>query len=370
MTLLIQNGLFDENKDEAPPISFSESLLALSKVRGLGIKGIFRIVDKYRDNLGEIFSHNGETLFHELASLEVSGAKGIAVSIFKEKDELIETAKKEVKSLHARNITILSPRQLPNRITLYPDSPLWLFVEGNVNALSTRPTVGVVGSRQPTDSGRLFARRVAKSLSMYDAVVVSGLAEGIDDEIHRFSMSYNLKNVAFLGHGINRVFPQATSDTRSQIIAGGGAVVTEYFPDDTYQRSQFVARNRLQAMLSEAVVFVEAKQKSGTLHTYNFSKRYKRHVIGIKSNWDALDKIIEKDGYPVFDLNKKSGMKLLDREFRRLSEAIGRKNSIVDKLEKQIFEEISIRDIKSSDIKDLHARFISMTANLLSGEEK
>lgn len=370
MNFLIQNGLFDDNKNEDLPIPFAESLMALSKVRGLGVKGIHRIVERYRDDLGRILELDGDALLNELIGLEISGARNIALSIYEDKNAILDAAKREVEDLRRRNITILSPRQLPNRITLYSDSPLWLFVEGNVNALSTRPTIGVVGSRQPTDSGRLFARRVAKSLSMYDAVVVSGLAEGIDDEIHRFSMSYNLKNIAFLGHGINKVFPQATSDTRNQIIAGGGAVVTEYFPDDTYQRSQFVARNRLQAMLSEAIVFVEAKQKSGTLHTYNFSKRYKRHIIGIKSNWDALDKIIEKDGYPVFDLGKKSGMRLLDREFRRISESIGRKNSMVDKLERQIFEEISIRDIKQSDIKELHARFISMTANLINGDDQ
>lgn len=367
---MIQNGLFDESINDSPSITFPDALIALSRVKGLGIKSISKIVEKHKDSLSDIFMLEPDQLFNELTDLDISGARNIAALITEEKDELIDLAQKEVSRLEERRITILSPRQLPNRLTSYSDSPRWLFVEGNVNALTGRPTIGVVGSRQPTENGKLYARRVAKSLSIYDTTIVSGLAEGIDDEIHRFSMSYGLKNIAFLGHGINKVFPQTTSDTRNQILASGGAIVTEYFPDETYQRSHFVARNRLQAMLSEIIVFVEAKQKSGTLHTYNFSKRYNRHIIGVKSSWEAIDKIIEREGYPVFDLSKKSGMRLLDREIRHLSENIGQKHSVIENLEKQIFEEISIRDVKPSDIKELHARFLSMAARLVRSEDK
>ena len=99
---------------------------------------------------------------------------------------------------------------------------------------------------------------------------------------HRTSVSEGVRNLAFLGHGINIVFPQETAQTRDRILKAGGAVATEYLPNEHYQKRYFVERNRLQAGLADFVIPVEAHPTGGTAHTVRFARQLGKPVIGIR----------------------------------------------------------------------------------------
>lgn len=341
-----QPGLFDYPSSPAsghgPP--FPIALLAISKIRGLGVKGINRIVKNYGDSLGDIFLDDIDVTIARLNNESVSSLDTIINTIRSDQQSLISAAEFELEDLSQRNISVLSPTQLPPQLRGRNDSPQWLFVEGNPAALFS-PAVAAVGTREPSEDGRKSARMVARILSAYDVTVVSGLADGIDDEIHRATLDRDLRNVAFLGHGINRVFPAATSTTRDRIIYQGGAVVTEYFPNENFQKSFFVQRNRLQALSSILSIFVEAKQKSGTAHTLRFAEKYGKKIVGVRLFDSGIDLTIKEMGQPVVDLRTQEGCRELDKIVNSAVGGMNNRAKVVSKIIRIIESEVKIRHL-------------------------
>jgi DNA protecting protein DprA len=167
----------------------------------------------------------------------------------------------------------------------------------------------VVGTRNPTDHGLEAARRLSVTLARSGCIILSGLAEGIDAAAHQTAVDYGAPTVAVLGHGVDVVFPASTSRLRREIVDSGGAVVSEYLPNDSYTRERFVQRNRIQAALSKTVAVVEGKAKSGTAHTMRFARQMGREAFGVRIGPGAntpqqeLHRELSKQGFPVFDLD-------------------------------------------------------------------
>ena len=181
-------------------------------------------------------------------------------------------------------VEILTPQDIdyPDRLRTLPDMPVVLYVTGNIACLSGGRYVAMVGTRRPSRYGQQACHDLALNLARAGAVVVSGLADGLDAEAHRAAVEAGTPTVAFLGTAIDKTFPAANAPLRSAIEAGGGAVVSEYPPD--YQgktTGTFLARNRLIAGLSEAVCVTEARRRSGTLNTVSHAVRYGRPVFSV-----------------------------------------------------------------------------------------
>ena len=114
------------------------------------------------------------------------------------------------------------------------------------------------------------------------AVIVSGLADGLDSEGHRAAVEAGQQTVAFLGTAINKTFPAVNVTLRTELEALGGAVLSEYPPDYTGKMTgTFLARNRLIAGLSEALCVAEARTRSGTLNTVSHAEEYGRPVFAV-----------------------------------------------------------------------------------------
>jgi len=208
----------------------------------------------------------------------------------------------------------------PTVLNDLPNAPPWLFVEGNVEVLYDPSIVGVVGTRDPTDEGIEATRRLSVDLARAGCVILSGLAEGIDEVAHRTAVDYGAPTIAVLGHGIDVVFPASTAGLRRQLTALGGAVVSEYLPRDLYNRDRFVQRNRIQAALSKAVAIVEGQSKSGTAHTMRFASQLQRNLFGVrvgssmKIPQQEILSDLEKQGASIFDLAALEGREQL-RDF-------------------------------------------------------
>jgi DNA processing protein len=147
--------------------------------------------------------------------------------------------------------------------------------------------VAVVGTRRPSPTGRRTASRIATGLSRAGATVVSGLAVGIDGAAHAACVAEGRPTIAFLGGGHAVLFPRAHDRLADAIVAGGGAVVSEYAPRTEPSRGTFPQRNRLISGAADAVVVVEAGARSGALVTASWALEQGRECFVVPGSIDA-----------------------------------------------------------------------------------
>jgi DNA processing protein len=169
----------------------------------------------------------------------------------------------------------------PERLGAIFDPPRALYLRGDGEAeLLGRRAVAVVGARACSPYGSQVARMLGRELAAAGLVVVSGLARGIDGQAHRGALEAGGLTVAVLGCGIDRDYP-ASNAQLSRRIEERGLVVSEYEPGVEPAPWRFPARNRIIAGLCEAVVVVEARDRSGALITADFALDEGREVFAV-----------------------------------------------------------------------------------------
>jgi DNA processing protein len=191
-----------------------------------------------------------------------------------------------VRGLGLTVVTLDEP-SYPERLRLVELPPPLLFVRGRAEALSATSAVAVVGTRRPTDKGRLIAGWIGSALARTGAAVVSGLAVGIDGVAHAAVVAEGGTTVAVLGGGHARLFPKAHERLADAIAQSGGAVVSELAPDTTPTRGTFPRRNRLVSGLSDATVVVEAGRRSGALITAGWALEQGRECFLVPGPLDS-----------------------------------------------------------------------------------
>ncbi len=173
-----------------------------------------------------------------------------------------------------------SDAAFPRRLLSVHDPPPGLFVRGSgALSLLERPSVAVVGARACSSYGNAVAISLARELAAAGAVVVSGLARGVDAAAHRGALEAGL-TVAVLGCGIDRDYPRAHAQLAER-IADGGLIVSEYAPGVEPAPWRFPARNRIVAGLTQATVVVEARERSGALITADLALDEGREVLAV-----------------------------------------------------------------------------------------
>ena len=171
--------------------------------------------------------------------------------------------------------------RFPPRLKAIFDPPRSLYLRGSGEPeLLGRRAVGVVGARSCSPYGAQVARMLGRELAAAGLVVVSGLARGIDGEAHRGALESGGPTVGVLGCGIDRDYPAANASLFRR-MEDGGLVVSEYEAGVEPAPWRFPARNRIIAGLCEAVVVVEARQRSGALITADFALEEGREVFAV-----------------------------------------------------------------------------------------
>jgi len=167
----------------------------------------------------------------------------------------------------------------PELLNQIPGPPKMLYVNGNPDVLHL-PALAIVGSRNPTQAGARNAYEFARHLGSCGFCIVSGLAQGIDTAAHRGALDAGAATIAFLGHGIDRVYPAANREL-AHLIARNGALVSE-FPLGLQPRKElFPQRNRLISGVSLGTLVVEAARRSGSLITARLSGEQGREIFAI-----------------------------------------------------------------------------------------
>ncbi len=166
----------------------------------------------------------------------------------------------------------------PEALKQIPSPPAVLFVQGDPETLH-RPQIAIVGSRNPTETGRQLAFEFAARLSSLGLVVTSGLALGIDGAAHRGALTQGT-TVAVAGTGPDRVYPARHRELAEEIVTRG-AVVTEFPPGTPVRPHHFPRRNRIISGLSLGTLVVEATRRSGSLITARHALEQGREVMAV-----------------------------------------------------------------------------------------
>jgi DNA processing protein len=261
------------------------ALLGLSRLKGVGFQTLTRLGG--RQGVSALL--DSKSVSNVIEKLSEAGARlGSEISPAEPWDKFRErlwcVGLEVVRPLVEQKIRFLfcDDAKFPRRVAEMPDAirPDWLFVAGNLELLD-RPSLAIVGTRDPSASGEFLSRYAVSCAQQLDAPVVSGLAQGIDRLVHEWCLHVSLPTISVLGTGIQVPYPARHAPLSDAIISAGGALVSEYMPDQPPSGQQFVWRNRLQAALGCATIPVEWRQKSGTAHTVRFSRKLARPVIGI-----------------------------------------------------------------------------------------
>jgi DNA processing protein len=174
-----------------------------------------------------------------------------------------------------RVLTLDDP-DYPARLRAIDLPPPALLLAGDAGALGAPRAVAIVGTRRPTERGRLIAARIGAAVAKGGAVVVSGLAVGIDGAAHASVVAERRPTVAVLGSGHDRLYPAAHRRLTADIVATGGAVISELWPDREPSKNTFPQRNRVISGLADATIVVEAGIRSGALITADWALRQGR----------------------------------------------------------------------------------------------
>jgi DNA processing protein len=250
--------------------------LALALTPGLGPTRVRKLVEHFG---------SAERVFHaSLTELEATGMQAVSAQSLATGKSL-ELAQQEIaKEAEAgAKIIALDDPAYPPRLKEIYDPSVVLFVRGKVEVLS-KPGIAMVGTRHPTPYGLGMAERLAKDLAARGLVIISGMARGVDTASHRGAIAASRETVAVFGTGIDVMYPKENSRLAEQILALGGALMSE-FPVGTFPAPQnFPIRNRIISGMSVGVLVVEAAEYSGTRITARCALEQNRDVYAVPGN--------------------------------------------------------------------------------------
>ncbi len=166
----------------------------------------------------------------------------------------------------------------PKSLKILSDCPDVIFALGDISILNNF-SLAIIGSRQCTPESRIVAENITKDLSKNNIVIVSGLAIGIDSIAHNSCIDVNGKTVAVLGGGILNPYPKSNVELFNRIIDNGGCIISEYFPYDKVTKITLHKRNRIISSLSNGVVIIQAREKSGSLVTAKYAQKQKKKIF-------------------------------------------------------------------------------------------
>lgn len=170
----------------------------------------------------------------------------------------------------------------PQILMTIADPPRILYWQGaEPSSWLKLPKVGIVGSRTPTTYGQEITYKFALALAAEGAVIVSGLAFGIDSIAHKAALDAGGLTVAILPGSLETIYPASHRGLAQQILASGGTLISEYPPGTNIMAHNFIARNRLISGLSDVVLITQAAKNSGSLHTANFALEQAKTVMSV-----------------------------------------------------------------------------------------
>jgi DNA processing protein len=256
--------------------------LAWSKVAGVGPILIDRLCQRF-GNLETAWNIDGQQLLQIDGIGTQSLAKILAARASIDPQKLLREH-----TLDNPDWWVRSDADYPALLAEIPSAPTVLYYRGQAQIAQPQtnaPAIGIVGTRDPSDYGKRWARKIASTLANKGYPIVSGLAQGIDTEAHTACLEAGGLTIAVVGTGVNMVYPPRNQQLTAQ-IAQHGLIVSEYPANTPPDRSHFPARNRIIAGLSRVTIVIEAPTKSGALITAYQANDFGRDVYALPGSLD------------------------------------------------------------------------------------
>jgi DNA processing protein len=247
------------------------------------LNGLSKIGPISAKNLLEFFNFDPVAIFKANRS-DLLKIKGVGEKICESLKELKneEWLIAEKKKIEKRNASFLIQTELPDILLEIYDPPIGLYVAGQI---PKRPFVAIVGTRNPTMYGLKQARIMAQKLTQAGFCIVSGMARGIDSAAHEGALDAGGPTIAFLGSGLDIVYPPENINLYQRIMENG-AVISEFPFGRRADRRTFPMRNRLVSGVSQAVLVIESAASGGSLITAQFAADQGRTVFAVPGRID------------------------------------------------------------------------------------
>ena len=247
--------------------------LWLSLCRGLSAAGAQKFLRRFGSAKGVYYAPESELR-------EVEGATPQEVKALLNRDLARAERVRAACEDQGVRILCLQDADYPERLRNIPDPPSVLYVQGTLPPVDDRITIGVVGTRKASAYGKEMAERIGRDLAEAGAVVVTGLAEGIDSAAAKGALKGRGAVIAVLGTSTDKVYP-SWNDKLQGTVAREGALVSEYPPGTGPTRTSFPQRNRIISGLSLGITVVQAPEKSGSLITAARAQEHGRDVFAV-----------------------------------------------------------------------------------------
>lgn len=277
------NYSFEEKPDM--PDETLKYKIAITLIKGIG-NNLAKNLIAYIGSVEGVFKEKQQAL---------SKIPGIGDVLSKEiiSQQVLSRAELEIEFILKNKIEThyFTDRNYPYRLKECADSPIMLYSKGNCD-FNKGKFIGIVGTRNATEWGKDNCKKLILDLATTqpNAVIISGLAYGIDICAHKAALESGLSTIGIVGHGLDRIYPAAHRPTAVKML-NEGALLTEYLSQTNPDRQNFVQRNRIIAGMCDATVVVESAARGGALITAELANDYNRDVFAfpgrINDEWSA-----------------------------------------------------------------------------------
>ncbi len=299
----------------------------------------------------------------------------VLLSKFKSIEENSNIIKQSIEWINKNNVGVTKKHLEKEKNKNIVD---YLFYMGNEKLLEN-PIIAIIGSRVPSDYGNNAVERIIRSIKG-DYVTVSGFARGIDSAVHRSSVKHNIPTIGVLGCGFAVNYPSSNNKLKKDII-DSGLLLSEYAPFTKPYSFNFITRNEIIAHISDVLIIIQGKKRSGTLNTLNAAMKLNKEIYALPGNIDnelsfAPNYAIKCGASPICDISslyftkKISAAKLTEDEQSILK--IVKNNSSIDNLiKKAIFTKSRLFSIIINlEIKGIIKRTKNNTYAVMEDEDE
>lgn len=258
-------------------MGFDTTLIALSKIQGIGLRTINQLPDQDILKL-----QNVEDIYNYINSFEGFGSRvNKSYDEIKKAYNIAQVIKEESKKGEIEIITKYDTDKYPKRFKKLLNYPPFFYAKGNT-AILKKPGSAIIGTRHPSYKGMAWGTKLSEVISNKGYTVISGLATGCNSCAHIGCLKSGGETVAIMPTHLNKVYPSENKKLFHDILENKGCVISEYELGHVTNKNDFVLRDRLQAALAIGTIVIETGETGGSMHAVNTTLGLKRPLAFLK----------------------------------------------------------------------------------------
>lgn len=330
-----------------------DTLIWLNSIKGVTIKVIEKLENHY-EHLTDIWSTSNS----DINSVKTISQKTRDEIIIKRDKTYFDNVMENIEKNDVKLLTILD-EEFPQNLKYIYNCPKVLYVKGDM-LKKQEHMIAVVGSRKATAYGKHITQKLSNDLLDLGITLVSGMAKGVDTEVHISAIKKNKRNIAVLGCGVDVIYPKSNKYIYDKIIENG-SVISEFPLGTEPLRYNFPQRNRIISGLSSGVLIVEANEKSGSLITATHAAEQGKEVFAVPGNINSIysrgTNLLIKDGAKVV-----LGVEDIIEEIREFKNIKNEKEKI--KIDYSGLSKDEVKIISCIEEEPIHTDLICLKTNM------